>query len=236
MEGSIAIPMKVICHFPLILDRSICGGQRKLLVCWLATANMLVTMALCIQWWIVLLGNTLKRMQGSRGFKLWGLLMWTIFDFSAYDLISGLCCKGYKRCPPCGPETKAHMARTGDVLSNCQTRSSKIVYGGIRHYLPWLHPYRRNKRFNGANEHRTALFVVSGIDIIRYAVWWQSYLDLGGKENGKDDPVHVTGVKCLSSFYEFPYSYPEGSIAKGYWIEDMLGFCMEYMKQYRSIT
>jgi len=44
---------------------------------------------------------------------------------------------------------------------------------------------------------------MSGQDIIKFAAWRQSYLDLGGKENAKADPVHCTGVKRLSSFYEF---------------------------------
>ncbi len=44
-----------------------------------------------------------------------------------------------------------------------------------------------------------------GQDVVRYAAWWQSYLDLGGKENGPDDPIHVTGVKCLSALYELSY-------------------------------
>jgi len=144
--------------------------------------------------------------EGSRAFTVRGLLMWTISDFPAYGLISGLCCKGYKGCPCCGPETEARMAKTGDLLANRRSRGSKIVYGGIRRYLPRHHPYRRNKRFNGQVEHRNAPLIMSGQDVIRFAAWRQSYLDLGGKENAKDDPVHCTGVKRLSKFYEFlPY-------------------------------
>ena len=116
--------------------------------------------------------------------------MWTISDFPAYDLISGLCCKGYKGCPPCGPKTDARMARTGDLLPGQKTRGSKIVYGGARCYLSRHHPYRQNTRFNGEIEERSSPMVVSGLDVIRYAAWRQSYLDLGGKENRKDDPVH----------------------------------------------
>lgn len=46
---------------------------------------------------------------------------------------------------------------------------------------------------------------MTGEDVIRYAAWRQAYLDLGGREDGKDDPVHVTGVKRLSALYELPY-------------------------------
>jgi hypothetical protein len=142
---------------------------------------------------------------GSRRFNLRGLLMWTISDFPAYGLISGLCCKGYKGCPECGPETDARMAKTGDMCSDRTTRGSKIVYGGVRRYLPRHHPYRRNTRFNGMREYRTTPRTMSGADVIRYAAWRQSYLDLGGREGAASDPVHVTGVKRLSAFFELPY-------------------------------
>lgn len=141
----------------------------------------------------------------SRSFTLRAVLMWTISDFPAYGLISGLRCKGYKGCPVCGPSTDARMARTGDILPNKTTRGSKIVYGGIRRYLPRHHPYRRNLRFNGRVENRDRPTTQTGKDIIRHAAWRQSYLDLGGKENGPDDPVHVTGVNRLSALYELPY-------------------------------
>jgi len=146
-----------------------------------------------------------SQLEGSRSFTLRALLMWTISDFPTYGLISGLCCKGYKGCPHCGPDTDARMAKVGDVLSNRRTRGSKIVYGGIRRYLPRHHPYRRNRRFNGQPEHRGRPRIQTGQDVIRYAMWRQSYLDLGGKENGPDDPMHVTGVKRLSALYELEY-------------------------------
>ena len=60
--------------------------------------------------------------EGSRGFKLRGLLMWTISDFPAYGLISGLCCKGYKGCPCCGPDTDARSAKTGDLRPDRSTQ------------------------------------------------------------------------------------------------------------------
>ena len=79
------------------------------------------------------------------------------------------------------------------------------MFGGIRRYLGWHHPYRRNTRFNGKCESRTRPAKVSGVDDIRYTAWQQSYLDLGGTKGGKDDPVHSTGVKRLSAFFELPY-------------------------------
>ena len=80
---------------------------------------------------------------GSRRFNMRGLLMWTIFDFPAYGLISGLCCKGYKGCPCCGPDTDGRSAKTGDLRPDCSTKGSKIVFGGIRRYLARHHPYHQ---------------------------------------------------------------------------------------------
>ncbi len=97
------------------------------------------------------------------------------------------------------------MAKTGELLPDRTTRGFKIVFGGIRRYLPRNHPYRRNKRFNGKPEHRGRPPTISGLDVIRYAAWRQSYLDLGGKEDAKLDPVHQTGVKRLSAFSELSY-------------------------------
>jgi hypothetical protein len=74
--------------------------------------------------------------QGNRTFTLRALPMWTISDFPAYGLIFGLTCKGYKGCPCCGPNIDERMAKMGDMLPNGSIRGSKIVYGGIRLYLP----------------------------------------------------------------------------------------------------
>jgi hypothetical protein len=97
------------------------------------------------------------------------------------------------------------MAKTGQVLLDRSTRGSKIVYGGIHRYLVWHHPYRNIKRFNGKTRHREQPPIVLGLDVMRYATWRQSYLDLGGKEDSKDDLVLQTGVKRLSAFYKLPY-------------------------------
>ena len=97
--------------------------------------------------------------------------MWTMFDFPAYGLISGLYCKGYKGCPCCGPDTDARMAKTGDLRLDRSTKGSKIVFGGIRRYLTRHHPYRCNTRFNGQRESRISPHAVTGLDVIKYAAW-----------------------------------------------------------------
>jgi len=62
------------------------------------------------------------------------------------------------------------MAKIGAVLANRQSRGSKIVYEGMRRYLPRHHLYRQNRRFNGKVEHCCQPTIMSGVDVIRYAV------------------------------------------------------------------
>ena len=131
--------------------------------------------------------------------------MWTISDFPTYGLISNLCYKGYKGCPCCGPQTDARSAKTSNLRPDQSTKGSKIVFGGIYRYLARHHPYRRNTRFNGKRESRTRTHAVSGLHVIKYAAWRQSYLDLGGIKGAKGDPVQNTGVKRLSTLFKLPY-------------------------------
>ena len=131
--------------------------------------------------------------------------MWTISNFPAYGLIFGLCCKGYKGCPCCGPDTGALSAKIGDLCPDRITKCSKIVFGGIRKYLARHHPYRRNTKFNGKREFRTMPQHVSGLDVIKCAAWRQSYLDLGRTKGAKSDLVHNTGVKRLSALFGLLY-------------------------------
>jgi len=97
------------------------------------------------------------------------------------------------------------MVKTNDVLHNGHTRGSKIVYDGIRRYLPRHHLYWRNIRFNEQFEDHSLLKIISKQDVVRYAAWLQSYLDLGGRENGPNDLVHVTRVNRLSALYKLNY-------------------------------
>ena len=75
------------------------------------------------------------------------------------------------------------------------------MFGGIRRYLARHHPYRRNTRFNGNRETRTRPATVSGLDVIKYAAWRQSYLDLGGTKGAKSDPVHMHGREATERFF-----------------------------------
>lgn len=55
-------------------------------------------------------------------------------------------------------------------------------------------------------------------------------------------PVHCRWMYPIERYmktlkdYVRQYAHPEGSIAEGYRMDDTLGFCTEYMKQYRGTT
>ncbi|KAJ8771877.1 hypothetical protein K2173_027054 [Erythroxylum novogranatense] len=76
-------------------------------------------------------------------FRMHAALLWTINDFPAYGTISGWSTKGYKACPVCNTHTPS-----------CKLRS-KIGYLGHRRFLPYNHPWRRSKKFDGKSDHRT---------------------------------------------------------------------------------
>ena len=48
---------------------------------------------------------------GMAQFNLRAILMWTLHDFPAYGLLSGLTTKGYKGCPVCGPSTVSRQSK-----------------------------------------------------------------------------------------------------------------------------
>lgn len=90
-------------------------------------------------------------------FILCAILMWCINDFPACGMLTHQETKGYKGCPPCGP--------------NVTTRRSKAlgknVYLGHRCYLSWNHPYRQQKQaFDGSKEHRRPPHVTNARDIL----------------------------------------------------------------------
>ena len=61
---------------------------------------------------------------GMSHFKLRVVLMWTLHDFPAYGLISGLTTKGFKGCPVCKPHTISRRSRIlrKNVYCNCHRR------------------------------------------------------------------------------------------------------------------
>ena len=143
---------------------------------------------------------------GERRFYLRGILMWTVSDYPALGLISGLSTHGYKACVVCGPETDARSARTGDKIDNNRNvRGRKIIYGGGRRWTRRHHPYRTDLSFNGEVERRQPPIRMSGKRTVRLTDDRQEFLRGGGREGGNEDPVHVHGVKHRSCLDALPY-------------------------------
>jgi hypothetical protein len=62
-------------------------------------------------------------------FILWAILMWTISNYPAYGLISGLCTHGHKGCTVYGPATEARTAKFGNKLNaQNKVKGRKTVY------------------------------------------------------------------------------------------------------------
>lgn len=76
-------------------------------------------------------------------FNLRAVVLWTINDYPALGTLCGCPYSGFKGCVVCGKDT------------NCVrlSASSKQSYVGHRRYLPYDHPFRRQRKaFNGQQE------------------------------------------------------------------------------------
>ena len=139
-------------------------------------------------------------------FHLRGILIWTISDYPALGLISGLSTHGYKACVECGLETEARSAKTRNKLNeNQKAKGRKIVYGGGWRWTRCHHPYRSDLSFNGKVERRDIPVRMTGERTVVCAEDRERYLRNGGREGRNDDPVHLHGVKHRSCLDALPY-------------------------------
>ena len=172
---------------------------------------------------------------GERAFSLRGLLMWTISDFLAYGLISGLCTKGYKACCVCGPETVARSAKVGAINDDRTANGSKIVYGDRRRCLRSRnHPYRRDLEINGEDELRTAPKRMSADQVLAHAEKRKHYLHSGGRAGAQDNPVHVSGVKRRSKLFDLPYWQVSAPECKPGFVEWEFDFSYTFLGKARA--
>ena len=134
---------------------------------------------------------------GMAYFKMRVVLMWTLHDFPAYGLISGLTTAGFKGCPVCGPHTSSRRSRIlrKNVCCNCH-----------RKYLPQDHYFRgADAAFDGQACHEHAEEPLSGSGTIRRGRQSEAYLDGGGTEKDAEFPGKEHGVKRVSALYQLPY-------------------------------
>jgi hypothetical protein len=130
-------------------------------------------------------------------FNLRAVLMWTLHDFPAYGLISGLTTKGFKACPVCGPNT---ISQRSKILR-------KNVYCGChRRYLREDHYFRAAEAaFDGEANHETETEPLNGNQTIRRGRESEAYIDCGGTENDEEYPAKVHGVNRVLALFQLPY-------------------------------
>ncbi|GJU27840.1 putative transposon, En/Spm-like protein [Tanacetum coccineum] len=89
-------------------------------------------------------------------FNLRAVVLWTINDYHALGTLCGCPYSGFKGCVVCGKDT------------NCVrlSASSKQSYVGHKRYLPYNHPFRKQKKaFNGQQEFLQAPIPMTGEQI-----------------------------------------------------------------------
>ncbi|CAA7059438.1 unnamed protein product [Microthlaspi erraticum] len=79
----------------------------------------------------------------KRNFTMRAVLMWTISDFPAYGMLSGLTTHGWLSCPYCMDRTDAFQLKH---------RRKTSWFDCLRRFLPLNHRYRRNKQLFKKNK------------------------------------------------------------------------------------
>jgi hypothetical protein len=133
-----------------------------------------------LELWRGVRAQDFSKAAGDRQFILRAILMWTISDYPAYGLISGLCTHGLKGCAVCGPATMSRTAKSGNkVTVDNRVKGRKTVYGGGRKWTRRHHPYRRNRDFNGQEEFGEPPVPMTGEETARCGMEREQYLAHG---------------------------------------------------------
>ena len=138
-----------------------------------------------------------RAQMGMSNFNMRAILMWTLHDFPAYGLISGLTTKGFKGCHVCGPHTISRRSKIlrKNVYCNCHRR-----------YLQQDHYFRgAAAAFDGEACYETMPEPLTGNQTIRRGYQSDAYIDGGGTEKDDEFPAKEHGVKRVSALYQLPY-------------------------------
>ncbi|GJR69561.1 putative transposon, En/Spm-like protein [Tanacetum coccineum] len=112
----------------------------------------------------------------KENFNLRAVVLWTINDYPALGTLCGCPYSGFKGCVVCGKDT--HCVRL--------SASSKQSYAGHRRYLPYNHPFRRQKKaFNGQQEFQLALNPLTGEQIYNEVQHIENKWGKGKRTNNK---------------------------------------------------
>ncbi|GKA83440.1 putative transposase-associated domain-containing protein [Tanacetum coccineum] len=112
----------------------------------------------------------------KENFNMRAVVLWTINDYPALGTLCGCPYSGFKGCVVCGKET--HCVRL--------SASSKQSYAGHRRYLPYNHPFRKQKKaFNGQQECQLAPIPLTGEQIYNEVQHIENKWGKGKRTNNK---------------------------------------------------
>ena len=144
----------------------------------------------------VLIRDASRRYEDSF-YYLRACLMFTINDYPAYGIVSGLVTKGYKGCVCCGPN---------NVCRRSKYLGKNVWDHQHRMFLPENHYLRENENlFRGEKEHRVAPPRMTGAETRRCGEEREEWIRGGGVPGAEGDPVRRHGVKRVSALFSLPY-------------------------------
>ncbi|GJW71278.1 putative transposon, En/Spm-like protein [Tanacetum coccineum] len=153
--------------------------------------------------------------------NLHAVMLWTMNDYLALGTLCGCPYSGFKGCVVCGKDT--HCVRL--------SASSKQSYAGHRRYLPYNHPFKRQKKaFNGQQEFQLAPNPLTGEQIyneIREAEVgrFKSRKRKTTKDDGSSNQVNEAYWKKFNIWYR----------KLRYWRHNSVPHCIDFMHVEKNV-
>ncbi len=116
------------------------------------------------------------------------MVMWTINDFSRYEILSRCIHQGYVLCLKCGPQSTFQHS----------TSLKKSMYMGHRKWFWHKHPYQLqqfNNLFDGQPEERDEPPIMMGNEVVVRGMEFQWWIRQGNRPRSANDLSKVYGVK-----------------------------------------
>ncbi|XP_023747773.1 uncharacterized protein LOC111895950 [Lactuca sativa] len=156
-------------------------------------------------------------------FKLRAVVLWTINDYPALGTLSGCPYSGFQGCVVCDKET--HCIRLPE--SNNQS------YAGHRRFLPYDHPFRRQKKaFNGQQEFSPSPEPMNGEEIYNRVKF---IINKWGKvNNDKEAEIQqATSGRGGKMNKKKEKTTPTGQLR--YWTDNLVPHCIDFMHVEKNV-
>ncbi|GJU09035.1 hypothetical protein Tco_1125465 [Tanacetum coccineum] len=149
----------------------------------------------------------------KENFNLCAIMLWTINDYHALGTLCGCPYSGFKGCVLCGKYT--HCVRL--------SASSKQSYAGHKRYLPYNHPFRRQKKaFNGQQEFQLAPNPLTGEQIYNEI---RKQKRKTTEEEGSSNQVNEAYWKKFNIWYR----------KLRYWRHNSVPHCIDFMHVEKNV-